>query len=99
MIPYSKQNITKEDEDVLKKALFDPFLTQGPKVGEFENSLSQKHNCADAVACSSGSAALHLAYAACGIDQDGIETSSCHYFCFHCQRLQAPRCSSFILRC
>ena len=59
MIPYSKQNITKEDEDVLKKALFDPF-TQGPKVGEFENSLSQKHNCADAVACSSGSALYTL---------------------------------------
>lgn len=72
MIPYSKQNITKEDEDVLRKALFHPFLTQGPKIGEFEKSLSQKHKCADAVACSSGSAALHLAYAGCGIDEDGI---------------------------
>ena len=68
MIPYSRQHITKEDAEAIQEAIFDPFLTQGPKVEEFETKLANLHGCKGAVVCSSGSAALHLAYASCGVD-------------------------------
>ena len=32
MIPYSRQNITTEDEEAVCKALHHPFLTQGQKL-------------------------------------------------------------------
>ena len=72
MIPYSRQHITKEDAEAIQEAIFDPFLTQGPKVEEFETKLANLHGCKGAVVCSSGSAALHLAYASCGVDENGI---------------------------
>ena len=45
MIPYSRQHITKEDAEAIKEAIFDPFLTQGPKVEEFETKLANLHGC------------------------------------------------------
>ena len=42
-------------------------LTMGPKVGEFERALAGAVGTADAVAVSSGTAALHLALLALGI--------------------------------
>ena len=72
MIPYSRQNLTTEDEEAVLKALHHPFLTQGPKIGEFEEVLCKTIGSKEAVACSSGSAALQLAYAACGINENGI---------------------------
>ena len=72
MIPYSRQNLTKEDVEAVCKALHHPFLTQGPKVGEFEKLLCSTIGSKEAVACSSGSAALQLAYAACGVNENSI---------------------------
>ena len=72
MIPYSRQNLTTEDEEAVLKALHHPFLTQGPKIGEFEEVLCKTIGSKEAVACSSGSAALQLAYAACGINENSI---------------------------
>ena len=72
MIPYSRQFINKDDLQAVGDTLLSPLITQGPRVGEFESALRTIHDCADAVACSSGSSALHLAYAACGIDEHGI---------------------------
>jgi perosamine synthetase len=45
------------------------FLTMGPKVDEFERGLAAACGTADAVAVSSGTAALHLAVAALGIGE------------------------------
>ena len=42
MIPYSRQNITTEDEEAVCKALHHPFLTQGPKIGEFEKYIDDQ---------------------------------------------------------
>ena len=36
IIPYSKQSISKEDIRSVVKVLRSDFLTQGPKVSEFE---------------------------------------------------------------
>ena len=38
-IPYGRQNINKSDIDEVVKVLKSDFLTQGPKVSEFEKNL------------------------------------------------------------
>lgn len=75
-IPYSRQWIDKEDIEAVVSVLGSDFLTQGPKVGEFEDALSSYTGSKYTVAFSSGTAALHAAYFAAGIGPgDEIITS------------------------
>ena len=60
-IPYGKQLLDKFDKEAVLKVLNSDFLTQGPKVLEFEKALCRKTGAKYAVAVSSGTAALHLA--------------------------------------
>ena len=60
IIPYGKQNITKEDIDVVVATLKSDYLTQGPKIEEFEVAFANYIGCKYAVAVSNGTAALHL---------------------------------------
>lgn len=60
MIPYGKQHITEEDIKAVVEALISDFLTQGPKIAEFENAFANYIGCKYAVAVSNGTAALHL---------------------------------------
>ena len=66
-IPYGKQYITQEDTDAVVEALHSDFLTQGPKIAEFEKNFAKYIGCNYAVAVSNGTAALHLALLAFGI--------------------------------
>jgi perosamine synthetase len=66
-IPYGRQEITDEDVAAVAGALRDPFLTQGPRIQEFEERLAGLTGARYAVAFSSGTAALHGAYFAAGI--------------------------------
>lgn len=59
-IPYGRQNITQEDVDAVVSVLKSDFLTQGPKIAEFENAFAKYIGCKYAVAVSNGTAALHL---------------------------------------
>lgn len=59
-IPYGKQFISEEDIQVVIETLQSDFLTQGPKVAEFENAFARYIGCEYAVAVSNGTAALHL---------------------------------------
>ncbi len=59
-IPYGKQHITKEDELAVVETLYHPYMTQGPKIKEFEEKFAQYIGCKYAVAVSNGTAALHL---------------------------------------
>ena len=72
LIPYSKQSIGEEDLLAVERMMKDDFLTQGPQVSEFEKELAGWFGVKHAVACSSGTAALHLAYASLGIDENSI---------------------------
>ena len=72
LIPYSKQSIGEEDLLAVERMMKDDFLTQGPQVSEFEKELAEWFGVKHAVACSSGTAALHLAYASLGIDENSI---------------------------
>jgi UDP-4-amino-4,6-dideoxy-N-acetyl-beta-L-altrosamine transaminase len=61
-IPYGKQYIDQEDIDAVVEVLKSDWLTQGPKVQEFEELVAAYHNCKYAVSFSNGTAALHGAY-------------------------------------
>jgi len=69
-IPYGKQNITASDIDAVVKALKDPYLTQGPKIKEFEEAFATYVEAKYAVAVSNGTAALHLCAMALNVDEN-----------------------------
>ena len=59
-IPYGKQNIEKDDIDAVIEALTSDFLTQGPKVQEFEEAFAKYIGCKYAVAVNNATSGLHL---------------------------------------
>ena len=65
-IPYGRHNVSEQDVQAVSKILRGDWLTTGPAVEEFESKLKALAK-ADAVAVSSGTAALHCAYASVGI--------------------------------
>jgi perosamine synthetase len=66
-IPYGRQWITDDDIQAVVDVLRGDWITQGPKVVEFEESLARYCGSKYAVAVSSGTAALHCAMYAMGI--------------------------------
>lgn len=66
-LPYSRQQIGDDDVAAVAEVLQSNFLTTGPKVAEFETAFASRVDAAHAVACSSGTAGLHLATAALGL--------------------------------
>lgn len=71
-IPYGRQNITQEDIDAVVEVLKSDFLTQGPKVPEFEKAIAEQCNANYAVAVNSATSALHLACLALGVGAEDI---------------------------
>jgi UDP-4-amino-4,6-dideoxy-N-acetyl-beta-L-altrosamine transaminase len=69
IIPYGKQNITKEDIDEVVKALQSDYLTQGPRIKEFEDEFAKYVGSNYAVAVSNGTAALHLCTLVLGVKE------------------------------
>jgi UDP-4-amino-4,6-dideoxy-N-acetyl-beta-L-altrosamine transaminase len=69
-IPYGKQYISKEDLEAVTETLLSDFLTQGPKIAEFENDFSKYIGSKYAVAVNNGTAALHLAALALGVNKN-----------------------------
>jgi dTDP-4-amino-4,6-dideoxygalactose transaminase len=63
MIPYGRQSINQDDIEAVVNALKGDFLTTGPLVEQFEAAL-EKVVGAPCVSVTSGTAALHCAYAA-----------------------------------
>lgn len=59
-IPYGKQYISGDDINVVVDALQSEFLTQGPRIAEFEKAFAAYIGCTYALAVSNGTAALHL---------------------------------------
>jgi UDP-4-amino-4,6-dideoxy-N-acetyl-beta-L-altrosamine transaminase len=59
-IPYGRQDITDEDIQVVVETLKSDYLTQGPKIKEFEDAFAAYIGCKYAVAVSNGTAALHI---------------------------------------
>lgn len=68
-IPYGRQNITEEDIKVVIETLKSDYLTQGPKIAEFEDNFAQYVGSKYAVALANGTAALHLCAMALGVKE------------------------------
>lgn len=60
IIPYGRQNITEEDIQTVVETLCSDYLTQGPKITEFEQAFAAYVGSKYAVAVANGTAALHL---------------------------------------
>lgn len=71
-ISYGRQWIEEDDIQAVVDTLRSPYLTCGPKVNELENKLCEITKAEHAVAVSNGTAALHIACMAIGI-QEGDE--------------------------
>ncbi len=71
-IPYGKQTIEDDDIQAVLDTLKSDWLTQGPKIAEFENAVAKRVNANFGVAAATGTAALHCACFAAGI-KDGDE--------------------------
>ena len=76
MLPYGRQSIAEEDIEAVVAVLRSDWLTIGPMVDAFEEALSVLSGGHSVVSCTSGTAALHIAYAALGITEgDEVVTS------------------------
>ena len=67
MIPYGHQSISEEDIQAVVEVLRSDFLTQGPMVTQFEESICNYTGSSYAVAVNSGTSALHLACLSLGL--------------------------------
>ncbi len=66
-IPYGRQWIDEKDIGEVVKVLKTDWITRGPRVEEFEKAVAKYCGVKYAVAVSSGTAALHAAYAVAGM--------------------------------
>ena len=60
-LPYGRQVIEDDDIAAVVDTLRSDYLTTGPRVAEFEQALVAVTGAKHAIACSNGTAALHLA--------------------------------------
>ncbi|MFZ6035975.1 MAG: UDP-4-amino-4,6-dideoxy-N-acetyl-beta-L-altrosamine transaminase [Patescibacteria group bacterium] len=75
-LSYGKQHIDDDDVAAVINTLRSDYLTQGPRVTEFEESIRQLTGARYCVAVANGTAALHLAVAALELPagSEGITT-------------------------
>lgn len=67
MLPYGRQSIDDSDIEAVTAVLRGDWLTTGPAVTAFEEDLSRMCGASRAVSVTSGTAALHVAYAALAV--------------------------------
>ncbi len=69
LLPYGHQWIDEEDIKAVIEVLRSDWITQGPKVAEFEKEFAKYVGAYYAVAVNSGTAALHAACFAANIEK------------------------------
>jgi perosamine synthetase len=67
MIPVARPYIGTEEEQAVVEVLRSGWVTQGPRVSEFEEKFSEYIGCAHSIAISSCTTALHLSLLAIGV--------------------------------
>jgi UDP-4-amino-4,6-dideoxy-N-acetyl-beta-L-altrosamine transaminase len=67
-LPYGSQYIDSIDRSKIVKVLQSNFITQGPEIKKFEDKFAKYVGSKYAVACASGTAALHMSCMALGIN-------------------------------
>lgn len=90
MIPYGKQDINQTDIDAVIDVLKSDFLTQGPMVPNFEQTIAAYCKVEYAVAVNSATSALHIACLALGLGKDDelwtspntfVASANCGLYC------------------
>lgn len=76
MIPYGRQSINQDDVDAVVEVLKSDFLTQGPKVPQFERAVADYCGVAHAIAVNSATSALHIACLALGVAEGDVVWTS-----------------------
>ena len=66
-IPYGRQYITDEDIQAVIETLRSDYLTQGPKIKEFETKFAEYVGARYAVAVNNATAGLHLSATALNV--------------------------------
>ncbi len=69
LLPYGRHSIDEDDVAAVVATLKSGWLTTGPAVTAFEEAFAEKVGARFAVACSSGTAGLHLAALALGLGE------------------------------
>ena len=69
-IRYGSQTIDKSDIKSVSKCLTSNFLTTGPEIIKFEKNFSKYTGSKYALACSNGTAALHIAFLSIGLKKN-----------------------------
>ncbi|MBU1419940.1 MAG: DegT/DnrJ/EryC1/StrS family aminotransferase [Proteobacteria bacterium] len=69
IIPISQPALGEEEWQALREPVLSGWVTQGPKVAEFERQFSKHHRVKHAIAVSSCTTGLHLALLAMGVGQ------------------------------
>ena len=90
MIPYGKQDISEEDIKAVLDTLRSDFITQGPRLVEFEEKLSEITNAEYTTAVNSATSALHIACLSLGLKEGDylwtspnsfVASSNCALYC------------------
>ncbi len=76
LIPLSSPEIIEEDVRMVKAVLDSRYLASGPFAAQFERETAERFGSRFAVAVSSGTAALHLALIAAGVDEGSLVITS-----------------------
>mgnify|MGYP000477614817 FL=1 len=69
-IPYGRQSIDQQDIDAVVNTLQADFLTQGPKVQEFEEKFAEYVGAKYAVAVNNATSGLHISVLALGLKEN-----------------------------
>ena len=72
ILNYGKQYLDHKDYDSLRSKTFKDILTTGPLVQQFENDVKKKLGVKYVASCSSGTAALHMAFKSIGLKKNDI---------------------------
>src|SRR2546423_5906311 len=81
LLPYGRQSLDEGDIESVVEVLKSDWLTTGPKVGEFEDRFAAWVGATYAVSFSSGTAALHGAVFAAGLQSGDEAITSPLTFC------------------
>lgn len=79
-IPYGRQYIDTDDIESVVEVLKSDYITQGPIVKNFSESLSRKLNCNYAIPVNSATSALQIAYLALDLGENDILWTSPNTF-------------------
>ncbi|MBO6503819.1 MAG: UDP-4-amino-4,6-dideoxy-N-acetyl-beta-L-altrosamine transaminase [Kordiimonadaceae bacterium] len=71
-LPYGRHAVDEDDIEAVVDVLRSAPLTAGPKIPEFEQAFARYIGVKEAVVCSNGTAALHLAAMAAGLQPGDV---------------------------